>query len=858
LIKYTVDGAECVSKVESKVEASKKLAPTEKQTLVHFLLSELVPNRGTDSASIAHHAELSRRATSLVLALLSRTNDVRKRVMTEIVAVLNAPPKARVTMHLQMLQSLAGVLFTFLTAKVTPANPNEVAPETVRQFFDAKVPGALCSAIASIDLHHPNASKVGSALLRPLDILCANSSLTDPKAGLKEALAAGSRSAATATAATPGTHGGDSGGDAVEGAGAAGDELDGADVSLVAPRSGLDDSGTPVRDSMLMALSMQEDEEDARGHQDAEMHDQGSVHDDMRGSDEGEGSDDDGEDEDDDGEDSGAEIESEGSQQDDDHDSQLQDEGWEQVVEDGDQDEHHSLLAAGIERDLAAAAGFMAPELGDVDRERDLMQGLQHHHQSHLLSRQDLDHMFEQLMESDGMNMQDAQMNLMDRIDMIAGDEMRENPQPHHHVLSFQAMNTPGNARILQNLLPFSGLGQHMHLAEHMQVIRLPSGRGGRNTSAGPEPRHSANALHEVPAAEHPLLVRGGEDARGRSVAGALAQTSLDRISRHQMDLASQMEAAMIFQGPATGQAWPGGRFFVGGEEPGMPQLLDPRFGVAGAGSTASRWSDDGGPSSSSMRTVAQQMEDRLVSMLQAAAAPSDAEAAAPASAAPYKSAADREWMMSLSESERQVIIAERAAVSASPMGSASAALPDASARRQTRVRERLSIPESLVHDAAAAAPGDAGAASSASATSASATTVSAATASEAAASAMDVDAASVATSEAAGVYPSLPLPLSVDMCIYFCIHVCLRNRLKIIRIKKASTPVCVLCMQQAGYSQMIDWSDILDSGIEGIHFYSLTHTPHQVPTHLPHQAPLKLESDISMLQKIQLLTKRL
>jgi hypothetical protein len=605
LLKYSIDCAEG----GSKGEASKRVGAQEKETFVHFLLRELVPTRGTGSDSLS--VEMSRRATSLTLALLSRSNEVRKRIMTEIVSILNAPPKARVTFHLQMLQSLATMLLTFLTAKATSANPNEVSPETVRLFFDAKVPSALCKAIESIDLHHPNASKVGSALMRPLDILCANSSLTDLKPVQSRPVeaqeAADGVPSASAVRSTPGTR--DGGG--VGGQGGHGDdddELD-ADLSLVAPRSGLDDSATPARDSMLMALSMQQDDDDVRVRQDEEMQDQGSVHDDMHDSDDGEESDEDGEDEDgEDGEESGAEIETEGSQQDDDeHDSQMQDNGWEEVIEDGDHDEdHRALLTAGM-GDLAVA-GFMAPEI-DFDGERDLIHQQQH---AHLLSRQDLDSMFE-LMESD-VQMTEDHMDIMDRIDMIADVDVRDmrDMSQSHHVLSLLVPGGGGQGgiggghRILQNLLPFSGA---LSLADNMQVIRLPSGRGSSSRGPGVEQRHSPNALHEVPAVQHPLLSRGGAIPRARSaveVARAEIFAGVDRISRR---LRQEMEASMIFAHAAGGREW-------------HQALLPPGFGrdAAFGDGSANRWSDDGGASSSSMRTVAQQMEDRLVSMLIAAA----------------------------------------------------------------------------------------------------------------------------------------------------------------------------------------------------------------------------------------------
>ena len=602
LIKYTLD----VPDVASKGEASKRAQ--EKETFVHFLLRQLVPNRGAESGAHPHQVDLSRRATNLVLALLSRSNEVRKRVMAEIVSVLHAPPKARMTVHLQMLQSLAAVLFTFLTAKVSSANPHEVAPETVRQFFDAKVPSALCAAIASIDLHHPSASKVGSALLRPLDVLCANSSLPDQKSSQirpTEAQASGAGRAGASPRLGPAE------GDGVEGPG---DQEISADLSMVALRSELDDSGTPARDSMLMALSMQEDDEDARGRQDEDMQDQGSVNDDTLGSDEeddDEGSDEDGDDDDgeESGGESGAEIETEGSQHDDDeHDSQIQDEAWEEVIDDGEYDEDQpSLFPAGIAGDLAAA-GFMGQGV-DFDRDRELIHVLQHHH-THLPSRHDLDGILEQLMEGDphGASLRedmgimrenmDVMVEAMDGFDSMP-DDMRDYPLPHHFLslLMPASGGHGGNARILQNL----------------QVIRLPSGRGGRER--GGEDQQSPAALHEVPAAEHPLLARAGANARAQSashVGNADVLAGLESLSRH---VRRELEAPMILAQP--GVLNPRGFFLGDAGHPAMPT----GFGRedASGGGAANRWSDDGGASSSSMRTVAQQMEARLVRALTSA-----------------------------------------------------------------------------------------------------------------------------------------------------------------------------------------------------------------------------------------------
>jgi hypothetical protein len=619
VMKYTI--APSGSEGGVKDEANKRggMQDKDKETFLHFLLRELVPSRvksGSGTDVQWHQAEVSRRATNVCIALLTRNNEVRKRLMGEIVHILQAPPKARATVHLQVLQSLANMLLTFLTVsvKMSSTNPGgQVAPEAVRLFFDAKVPAALCAAIANIDLHHPQANKVGSALLRPLEILCSNSNFADAKAGQNRCawggpaapggrVASGSGAAGTAGGeGTTGRHSGGAEGGREEGGGE--DEMN-ADVSLVAPRSGLDDSGASVRESMLMALSMHEDEQGDAANEDEAMQDGGSAHenDDMRASDEGEGS----EDEADEDEESGPEMETEGSQQDDDeHDSQMQpgDGGWHEVIEDGDHDDdvamaHASLSAGieGIERDLAAAA-FMRPD--DHDRERDVI----HHHHSHVLSRQDLDSILEQLMESGDVQIREEHMDMMNGMDMMADMDGRD--QPQHQVLSLLVPGGGGMGnRILQHLLPFSGL------AEDMQVIRLPSSRGFRDRADGVEDEFSPSALHEVPAADHPLLARSGE---------AVAETAhsrlggLDRISRH---MSQEMDGSMVFAHAAGGRAWPP-RFFV--DQPGMPAEYgrdDPlRTGIV------NRWSDDGG-SSSFMRTVAQQMEDTLVTMLAAAAPP--------------------------------------------------------------------------------------------------------------------------------------------------------------------------------------------------------------------------------------------
>ena len=154
--------------------------------------------------------------------------------------------------------------------------------------------------------------------------------------------------------------GGEDGGNEGDGADPGIHDLD-ADASLVEAQSELDDAGTHTRQAMLdrisMSLSMQEDD-DVPG-QDEEMPDEGSVEDNMHASDDGE-SDDDGDDDDDDDRGSRGthDYGDEGSQADEGEDgsaSQLQDEAWEDIVQDDEHDEDQvSMLASGFERGLAA------------------------------------------------------------------------------------------------------------------------------------------------------------------------------------------------------------------------------------------------------------------------------------------------------------------------------------------------------------------------------------------------------------------------------------------------------------------------------------------------------------------------
>ena len=623
ILKYTFD-----STLLGKAREESK--GKERESFVHYLLRVLMPNRGAnaeDEGAKWLRVEMGRRATSLTIALLSRSNEVRKRIMGEIVTILNAPPKDRATVHLHMLQSLASVLLTFLTAKGSPASPHQVLPETVQQFFDAQVPSGLCAAIASIDLHHPDASKVGSALLRPLEILCANSHLADLKSSNSRAdggtSAVARRRAASDRASSHTSR--------VEGnnrpaadaehshdreAGTGADEIS-ADVSVVVPR--LDDSGASVRESMLMALTMHEDEDEdgdggdlERNERDDDVGADGSDHDEMRQSDEGDDSEDEGEG--DDGGESGAEMETEGSQQDDDeNDGPFVIEGGERDWEGGGFDDDHPLLAGQPLQPAVDPEDLQSSNYWPDDVADELHNQIQ-------INRHDLDSMLQQLMEGEDMQMNEEPMDMMDRVDMIADIDVRDNSQ--HQVLSLLVPGGGGGGRdrVLQHLLPLSGL------TDHLQVIRLPSGRSGRGQSGVSVDQNPRNALHEVPAAEHPLLARGGgasaretSDGVDFDVGGGISN-ELDRISRH---IGQEIESSII----SGAWGWPPG---------GARFLVDPPGGLAAgfgreetlSGIQSNRWSEDGGSSSATMRTAAQQMENRIVAML-AAAAPASVEPAA-------------------------------------------------------------------------------------------------------------------------------------------------------------------------------------------------------------------------------------
>jgi hypothetical protein len=160
--------------VRSHVSDPRESSKYNGQPFLGFAMHELLPVE-TGAANNSLAVELSRRTTALLLALFSRSGEARKRLLAEIVNIfMEDKNQGSMTQHLKIMQSLADVLLSVLTTKasVTGQGAPQPVPEVIKLMHESKVVDAICSALDSIDLHHPIAHKVSSSLLRPLDILC--------------------------------------------------------------------------------------------------------------------------------------------------------------------------------------------------------------------------------------------------------------------------------------------------------------------------------------------------------------------------------------------------------------------------------------------------------------------------------------------------------------------------------------------------------------------------------------------------------------------------------------------------------------------------------------------------------------
>jgi hypothetical protein len=164
VIKYTVP-------IKQRIDGSKRHS----EGLLGFLLCELLPGHIELKGSEA--ALCSQRASQLVAALFGRGSDVRKKVVLEIVRAIQQPSsfttRGSKTNYMRRLQALGDTLAMLLSSTKNTQVVGHAAPDTAKIFLDAALPSTISSALASIDLQHPLASKVANSLLRPLDLMCA-------------------------------------------------------------------------------------------------------------------------------------------------------------------------------------------------------------------------------------------------------------------------------------------------------------------------------------------------------------------------------------------------------------------------------------------------------------------------------------------------------------------------------------------------------------------------------------------------------------------------------------------------------------------------------------------------------------
>eukprot|EP00282_Hemiselmis_andersenii_P026610 CAMPEP_0169482690 /NCGR_PEP_ID=MMETSP1042-20121227/30823_1 /TAXON_ID=464988 /ORGANISM="Hemiselmis andersenii, Strain CCMP1180" /LENGTH=887 /DNA_ID=CAMNT_0009597601 /DNA_START=1 /DNA_END=2662 /DNA_ORIENTATION=+ len=232
----------------------------------------------------------------------------------------------------------------------------------------------------------------------------------------------------------------------------------------------------------------------------------------------------------------------------------------------------------------------------------------------------DLEDEFEDLM--------DAQRLMSDFSEENEHDMMLNNEHDIDDLMQHVLENVRGDAReaagdmqvsrladdgqVLSLLVPSGGRGPTallQELLQDMQVLRFP-GRGGR--SGGGDARSLPRMLHEVPAADHPLLSRRQDPSSRVSRAAYAPASTPSETSSASAAGANLPELEDLLEGANS-------------------YIVDREGGGGG-----SRWTDDGAGLSAGMRGLALELEESLAASLQEQAPPrADDAAAAPAPDAP-------------------------------------------------------------------------------------------------------------------------------------------------------------------------------------------------------------------------------
>eukprot|EP01087_Luapelamoeba_hula_P018001 TRINITY_DN5737_c0_g1_i6.p1 TRINITY_DN5737_c0_g1~~TRINITY_DN5737_c0_g1_i6.p1 ORF type:complete len:3934 (-),score=815.66 TRINITY_DN5737_c0_g1_i6:63-11864(-) len=165
------------TKSGSKADSSSLDSSVSACNVVSFILRELIPSvAGVQSAEKRKQENV---AAANLLAALAQRPDGRRRIIKELTSAMEVQvkEKSKEDSYPVAIQSLVDFLYLLLSTSASQApttssrNASTVLGEVAKLMLDANTISILTKALHSVDLSHPDATQLVTAILKPLEVL---------------------------------------------------------------------------------------------------------------------------------------------------------------------------------------------------------------------------------------------------------------------------------------------------------------------------------------------------------------------------------------------------------------------------------------------------------------------------------------------------------------------------------------------------------------------------------------------------------------------------------------------------------------------------------------------------------------
>eukprot|EP00793_Prasinoderma_coloniale_P000755 PRCOL_00003905-RA len=145
---------------------------TESTSLLSLLFNVLLPSAlGERRGDAAIRQAIANRAGTALVAVSLMSAEGRRRVLRSISDKLSSPLEAPADERMKLAVTCRPTLDLITAMVTTGSNGGVVSADNIKAITDARVAEALGTVLQAVDLHHPQAPALVSAILKPLDAL---------------------------------------------------------------------------------------------------------------------------------------------------------------------------------------------------------------------------------------------------------------------------------------------------------------------------------------------------------------------------------------------------------------------------------------------------------------------------------------------------------------------------------------------------------------------------------------------------------------------------------------------------------------------------------------------------------------